>query len=55
MRRVSIPVNRPGSNDDTGSRVLEYAVVATVALLAADALRPELGLLWRTLGLLIGT
>jgi hypothetical protein len=37
----------------TGSRALEWAIVAIAAMLAADTVRPELGLLWQTLSLLI--
>lgn len=50
---VSIHVNRPASDSVTGSRALEWAIVAIVAMLAADTVRSELGLLWQTLGLLI--
>jgi hypothetical protein len=46
-------VNRPAPDSVTGSRALEWAIVAIVAMLAADAVRSELGLLWQTLGLLI--
>jgi len=51
--RVSTGVNRPAPDSVTGSRALEWAIVAIVAMLAADAVRSELGLLWQTLGLLI--
>jgi hypothetical protein len=46
-------VNRPNSDSVTGSRALEWAIVAIVAILAADAVRSELGLLWQTLSLLV--
>jgi hypothetical protein len=46
-------VNSPAPDSATGSRALEWAIVAMVAMLAADAVRSELGLLWQTLGLLI--
>ncbi|MGE0031599.1 MAG: hypothetical protein AB7T20_10810 [Steroidobacteraceae bacterium] len=46
-------MNRPAPDSVTGSRALESAIVAIVAMLAADAVRSELGLLWQTLGLLI--
>ncbi len=36
------------------SRALEGALVAITAVLAAEALRPELDLLWQTLRLLLG-
>jgi hypothetical protein len=37
-----------------GSRALEYAIIATVALLGADAVRSDLGPVWRTLRVLLG-
>jgi hypothetical protein len=46
-------VNRPVPDSVTGSRALEWAIVAIASLLAADAARSELGLLWQTLRLLI--
>jgi len=46
-------VNSPTTDSVTGSRALEWAIVAIAALLAADAVRTELGLLWQTLSLLI--
>lgn len=46
-------MNRPAPDSVTGTRALEWAIVAIVAMLAADAVRPELDLLWQTLSLLI--
>jgi hypothetical protein len=50
---VSTGVNRYLPDSVAGSRALERAVAAIVAVLAADAARSELDLLWQTLGLLI--
>jgi hypothetical protein len=47
-------MNRSASTTSIGSRALEYAIIATVALLAADAVRSDLGPVWRTLRLLLG-
>jgi hypothetical protein len=50
---VSTGVNRPAPDSVTGSRALEWAIVAIAAMLAAGAVRSELGLLWQALSLLI--
>jgi len=47
-------VYRSADDSVTGSRALEWAIVAIAALLAADTVRSELGLLWQTWRLLIG-
>jgi hypothetical protein len=47
-------VNRSAATTPIGSRALEYAIIATVALLGADAVRSDLGPVWRTLRLLLG-
>jgi len=52
--RVSTGVYRSADDSVTGSRALEWAIVAIAALLAADTVRSELGLLWQTWRLLIG-
>ncbi|MDP9199384.1 MAG: hypothetical protein M3O07_09255 [Pseudomonadota bacterium] len=47
-------MNRSASTSPIGSRALEYAIIAAIALLAADAVRSDLGPVWRTLCLLLG-
>jgi hypothetical protein len=47
-------MNRSASITPIGSRALEYAIIATVALLAADAVQSDLGPVWRTFRLLLG-
>ena len=46
-------MDRTGTETLAGSRALEWAIVAIAALLTADAVRSDLGLLWQTLSLLI--
>jgi hypothetical protein len=47
-------MNRSASTTPIGSRALEYAIIAAVALHGADAVRSDLAPLWRTLRLLLG-
>ena len=44
----------PQSGSTTGTRAVECAVIAGLALLARDALRTDLSPLWQVLRLLFG-
>ena len=47
-------MSRPQSGTSSGTRVVEWAIMAIFALLAGDALRSEIAPLWQALRLLLG-
>jgi hypothetical protein len=51
---VSTGVKQPGNGPAISSRAIEGAVMALVALFAADTLRPALAPLWQAFRLLFG-
>lgn len=47
-------MSRPEYGSSSGTRAVECAIMAVIALLAADALRTEFAPLWQALRLLLG-